>query len=119
MAERLAVVALIGELGEIEDQRAVRHEEPDGQLHGVGDTEQIVAIEEVSTERINISGRTATFTQRVQVLSDSQLVRVVEPLTAQVTVPILAPVGPARPPETETAATGTTTPTTTETTGTP
>ena len=79
-----------------------------------GPASKILALEEVSTDRINVSGRTSTFTQRVQVLSDSQLVRVVEPLTAQVTVPILPPVGPAQPPP---AATDTT-PATTETTST-
>ena len=78
-----------------------------------GPASQIGTLEEVSTERINITGRMQTFSQRVQVLSDSQLVRVVEPVTAQVTVPILAPVGPASPPPeptitttTETTATG-------------
>jgi YbbR domain-containing protein len=84
-----------------------------------GPASQIRSLEEVSTERINISGRTATFTQRVQVLSDSQLVRVVEPLTAQVTVPILAPVGPSAPPPAAQTETTETTSTTTDTTGTP
>jgi YbbR domain-containing protein len=80
-----------------------------------GPASQIHSIGEVSTERINITGRTATFTQRVAVLSDSQLVRVIEPLTALVTVPILAPVGPTQPPPSAPAETTTTT---TETTAT-
>ena len=76
-----------------------------------GPASQILAMSEVSTERINMSGRTETFTQRVTILSDSQLVRVIEPLTTRVTVTILAPVGPTQPPP---EATGTAPATTTE-----
>jgi len=61
-----------------------------------------------------MTGRTATFVQNVAVVSDSPLVRIISPLTTQVTVPVLAEVGPAQP--TDTAATTTTTPTTTTTT---
>lgn len=63
-----------------------------------GPESQVLAMSEVSTERINMSGRTETFVQRVTILSDSQLVRVIEPRTTNVTVTILAPVGPAQPP---------------------
>ena len=72
-----------------------------------GPASQIRVMSEVSTERINMTSRTDTFVQNVAVLSDSPLVRVVAPLTTQVTVPVLAEVGPS--PATETAATATTT----------
>lgn len=62
-----------------------------------GPESQIRVMSEVSTERINMTGRTETFVQNVAVLSDSPLVRVVSPLTTQVTVPVLAEVGPAPP----------------------
>jgi YbbR domain-containing protein len=68
-----------------------------------GPASQISRISEVSTERINMTGRTATFVQNVPVVSDTPLVRVVAPLTTQVTVPVLAEVGPNPPAETETA----------------
>jgi YbbR domain-containing protein len=60
-----------------------------------GPASQIRKINEVATERIIMTGRTDTFTQNVAVVSDSPLVRVVEPLTVQVTVPVLVEVGPA------------------------
>lgn len=63
-------------------------------------------VSEVATERIIMTGRTGTFTQTVAVVSDSPLVRVIEPLTAQVTVPVLPEVGPAPQPS---GAAGTTT----------
>ena len=66
-----------------------------------GPASQVSVITEASTERINLTGRTATFQQSVAVVSESPLVRVVQPLTTQVTVPILAEVGP-NPPSTET-----------------
>jgi YbbR domain-containing protein len=66
-----------------------------------GPSSQILAMSEVGTERIIMTGRTATFVQNVAVVSDSPLVRVVAPLTTQVTVPILAEVGP-NPAGTET-----------------
>ncbi|HYM60371.1 MAG TPA: CdaR family protein [Thermoanaerobaculia bacterium] len=52
-------------------------------------------VSEVATERIIMTGRTAPFVQNVAVVSDTQLVRVVEPLTVQVTVPVLAESGPS------------------------
>lgn len=67
-----------------------------------GPATQILAMEEIGTERIILTGRTATFTQNVAVVSDSPLVRVISPLTAQVTVPVLGAIGPALPPETGT-----------------
>lgn len=60
---------------------------------------QVMNLSEVTTERINMTGRTATFVQSVVVVSDSPLVRVISPLTTQVTVPVLAEVGP-NPPST-------------------
>jgi YbbR domain-containing protein len=67
-----------------------------------GPSSQIRKVTEVATERIIMTGRTDTFTQNVAVVSDSPLVRVVEPLTVQVTVPVLAEVGPSAPTETAT-----------------
>ena len=63
-----------------------------------GPATQILAMEEIGTERIIMTGRTSTFTQNVAVVSDSPLVRVISPLTAQVTVPVLGAIGPALPP---------------------
>lgn len=76
-----------------------------------GPVSQVMKMAEVTTERIIMTGRTETFVQNVAVISDSPLVRVISPLTTQVTVPVLAEVGPV-PPETATA------PTTTATSGT-
>jgi YbbR domain-containing protein len=73
-----------------------------------GPASQIRTISEVATERIIMTGRTETFTQSVAVVSDTPLVRVIEPLTTQVTVPVTAEIGPTLP------ATATTTSTTTE-----
>lgn len=61
----------------------------------------IQKISEVATERIIMTGRTDTFTQNVAPVSDSSLVRVAEPLSVQVTVPVTAEIGPA-PPATDT-----------------
>ena len=80
-----------------------------------GPESQILALSGLSTERINMSGRTETFKERVTVLSDSQLVRVIEPLTTEVTVTILAPVGPTQPPPEGTGTAPATTPATTPT----
>lgn len=77
-----------------------------------GPASQILRISEVGTERIIMTGRTATFVQSVAVVSDSPLVRVVAPLTTQVTVPVLAEVGPNPPvpaPPADTATTATST----------
>jgi len=71
-----------------------------------GPASQIEKLSEVATERIIMTGRTATFVQNVAVISDSPLVRVISPLTTQVTVPVLAEVGPN--PETATDTTDTT-----------
>jgi YbbR domain-containing protein len=87
---------------------------PDGYLIGqavanpdrawiTGPLSQIDKLSEVATERIIMTGRTETFVQNVPVVSDSPLVRVNDPGTTQVTVPVLAEVGPT--PQTETAAT--------------
>ena len=65
-----------------------------------GPASQIRNLSEVATERIIMTGRTETFTQTVAIVSDTPLVRVVEPLTTQVTVPVLAEVGPNPPAET-------------------
>ena len=62
-----------------------------------GPASQIRKINEVATERIIMTGRTETFTQNAAVVTDSPLVHVAEPLTVQVTVPVLAEVGPTKP----------------------
>lgn len=72
-----------------------------------GPMSQIMKLSEVATERIIMTGRTETFVQNVPVVSDSPLVRVVLPVTTQVTVPVLAEVGP--PSQTETTETTATT----------
>jgi YbbR domain-containing protein len=70
-----------------------------------GPASQILKLSEVATERIIMTGRTAGFTQNVAVVSDSPLVRVISPLTTQVTVPVLAELGP-NPPGTALDTTG-------------
>lgn len=72
-----------------------------------GPMSQILKLSEVATERIIMTGRTETFVQNVPVVSDSPLVRVLFPLTTQVTVPVLAEVGP--PSQTDTMDTTATT----------
>ena len=72
-----------------------------------GPMSQIMKLSEVATERIIMTGRTATFVQNVPVVSDSPLVRVILPVTTQVTVPVLAEVGP--PPQSDTTETAATT----------
>jgi YbbR domain-containing protein len=69
-----------------------------------GPASQITKLAEVTTERIIMTGRTGTFVQSVAVISDAPLVRVISPLTTQVTVPVLAEVGPT-PPSTDTSGT--------------
>jgi hypothetical protein len=64
-----------------------------------GPSTQIMAMNEVGTERIIMTGRTSTSVQNVSVVTDSPLVRVISPLTARVTVPITGEIGPALPPE--------------------
>lgn len=73
-----------------------------------GPAQQVMKLSEVTTERIIMTGRTGTFVQTVVVVSDSPLVRVISPLTTQVTVPVLAEVGPNPPDATETTGTTTT-----------
>ncbi len=63
-----------------------------------GPETQVMTMSEASTDRINLTGRTATFVQNVAIVSDSPLVRVIAPVTTKVTVPILAEVGPNQPP---------------------
>ncbi|HUP60187.1 MAG TPA: CdaR family protein [Thermoanaerobaculia bacterium] len=70
-----------------------------------GPSSQILTLSEVATERIIMTGRTNTFVQNVAVVSDSPLVRVISPLTTQVTVPVLAEIGPEAPAATATEGT--------------
>ena len=72
-----------------------------------GPASQILTLSEVATERIIMTGRTSTFVLNVAVVSDSPLVRVLSPLTTQVTVPVLAEIGPEPPPQTQTSETST------------
>jgi len=62
-----------------------------------GPASQIRNVTEVATERIIMSGRSETFVQNVGVVSDSSLVRIIEPLVTQVTVPVNAEIGPVAP----------------------
>lgn len=71
-----------------------------------GPATQIRAMQEVTTERIFMTARKETFTQTVAVVTDSPLVRVIMPLTTQVTVPIIAEIGPDLPPPTGTTDEG-------------
>ncbi len=59
-----------------------------------GPASQIRNIVEVATERIIMTNRTDTFTQSVAVTADSPLVRIVQPATTLVTVPVLPKFGP-------------------------
>lgn len=59
-----------------------------------GPASQIRSVSEVATERIIMTGRTATFMQIVGVVSDTPLVRIIDPLSAQVTVPVIAGTSP-------------------------
>jgi YbbR domain-containing protein len=59
-----------------------------------GPVSQVRNLTDVATERIIMTGRTALFVQSVGVVSDSPLVRVVEPQSVKVTVPVLAEIGP-------------------------
>ena len=79
-----------------------------------GPASQIMKLAEVTTERIIMTGRKETFVQNAGVIADSPLVRVISPLTTQVTVPVLAEVGPEAPTTTDTSATGTTETTSTQ-----
>lgn len=74
-----------------------------------GPASQILKLSEVATERIIMTGRTATFVQNVAVVSDSPLVRVISPLTTSVTVPVIPEVGPNPPEATESTDTASTT----------
>jgi len=69
-----------------------------------GPISQIKNMTDVATERIIMTGRTALFVQNVGLVADSPLVRVIEPQTAEVTVPVLTEIGPQAPENaTETA----------------
>jgi YbbR domain-containing protein len=78
--------------------------EPDHALVS-GPTSQIRNLSEVATERVIMTGRTAGFVQNVAVVSDSSLIRIIEPLMTQVTVPVTGDVGPVAPAATETTST--------------
>lgn len=69
-----------------------------------GPESQLMKMREVATERIIMTGRTETFVQDVPIVSDSPHVRLVSPQTTQVTVPLIAEIGPALPDTTTTAA---------------
>jgi YbbR domain-containing protein len=62
-----------------------------------GPASQIRNVTEVATERIIMTGRTETFLQNVTVVSDSSLIRIIEPLTTQATVPVTPEIGPLAP----------------------
>ncbi len=68
-----------------------------------GPASMVRNVTEVATERIIMTGRTGTFIQNVAVVSDSSLIRIIEPLMTQVTVPVSAEIGPFAPSGTDTA----------------
>ncbi len=72
--------------------------EPDRALVS-GPASKILALSEVATERIIMTGRTETFVQNVAVVSDVAQVRVIAPLFTRVTVPVHVAVGPEAPRE--------------------
>lgn len=72
--------------------------EPDRALVS-GPASQVRNLAEVATERINMTGRTETFTQSVAVVSDSSLIRIVDPVMVQVTVPLNEEIAPAEEPK--------------------
>jgi YbbR domain-containing protein len=74
-----------------------------------GPASQVRNVTEVATERIIMTGRTETFVQNVAVVSDSSLIRIIEPLATQATVPVNPEIGPVAP-VTATDTTGDTTP---------
>ena len=76
-----------------------------------GPASQIAKLSEVTTERIIMTGRTATFVQNVAVVTDAPLLRIIEPTITQVTVPVLAEEGetPAATGTTDTTGTAATT----------
>lgn len=59
-----------------------------------GPASQVRNVTEVATERIIMTGRTETFLQTVAIVSDSSLIRIIEPLTTQATVPVNPEIGP-------------------------
>jgi YbbR domain-containing protein len=74
-----------------------------------GPASQIRNVTEVATERIIMTGRSETFLQNVAVVSDSSLVRIIEPLVTQATVPVNPEIGPVAPATTSTETTSDTT----------
>ena len=70
-----------------------------------GPASQVKNVAEVATERIVMTGRTETFVQTVAIVSDSSLIRIIEPLATQATVPVNPEIGPAAPTATETTET--------------
>lgn len=60
-----------------------------------GPASQVRNISEVTTERINMTGRTDTFEQNAAIVSDSSLIRIVDPQVTHVTVPVTAVVASA------------------------
>jgi YbbR domain-containing protein len=62
-----------------------------------GPASQVRNVTEVATERIIMTGRTETFQQNVVIVSDSSLIRIIEPLTTQATVPVNPEIGPVVP----------------------
>jgi YbbR domain-containing protein len=62
-----------------------------------GPASQVRNVTDVATERIIMTGRTETFVQSAAVVSDSPFVRIIDPVAVQVTVPVLAEVGPPLP----------------------
>ncbi|MDP9361587.1 MAG: YbbR-like domain-containing protein, partial [Acidobacteriota bacterium] len=71
-----------------------------------GPASQVRNVTEVATERIIMTGRTGTFVQNVAVVSDSSLIRIIDPLATQATVPVNPEIGPVAPVTTATDTAG-------------
>jgi YbbR domain-containing protein len=65
-----------------------------------GPASQIRNLSEVATERIIMTGRTDSFVQNVAVVSDSSLIRIINPLMTEASVPLTLEIGP-EPQETK------------------
>lgn len=70
-----------------------------------GPASQIRTLSEVATERIIMTGRTETFVQNVAVVSDSSLIRIIDPLMTEVMVPLIPEIGPGTQSQTTTTET--------------
>jgi len=69
-----------------------------------GPASVIKEFSEVYTDRIILTGRDSSFRQSVGLVSDVPLIHVIDPLSAQVYVPVITPAPPPESPDTSTGA---------------